>query len=79
MVVAGIWILICVIAVPMAPRLTTDLPQISNPNQSGQGQPPPPPSGEKPASTAGGAGPEKSGSVPEPSSNPTEKPAAPAK
>ena len=51
--VAGIWILICVIAVPMAATQLTNRicrkSAIKEPIRR-QGQPPPPPSGEKPAS-----------------------------
>jgi preprotein translocase subunit SecG len=84
--VASVWILVCVVAAPLAPRLTgnpLNVTLISAPNQQTPGQQtpdqtPPAPAGETPPGTAEAAKPEKSGGIPEPSNKPTEKPAAPA-
>jgi preprotein translocase subunit SecG len=86
MVVAGVWIVLCVIAAMAAPHLAggnqLNVTQITLPGQQGSGQAPP--SSEqsadtaaKPASSGKPAAPStpaNSGSVPEPSNKPSESP-----
>jgi preprotein translocase subunit SecG len=74
--VAAVWILTCVVAAMAARHLADEQITItpSTPQQQSQGQPPPS-AGDKPAGAGGAASSPPSGSVPEPPSNPTEKPA----
>jgi preprotein translocase subunit SecG len=86
-VVAGVWILTCVIAAMSAPYLAGNPLNVSAPPGAGTPQNPgqtSPPSGEKPATGGSKSEPagkpaapsssEKPGSIPEPSSKPNEKP-----
>ena len=75
--VAAVWILSCVVAAMTARHLADEqitVTPMGGPPQQTQGQPPPS-GGEKPAGAGGGPSSPTSGSVPEPPSNPTEKPA----
>lgn len=77
--VASVWILTCVVAAMAARHLADQqnsftITPMGVPAQQTQGQAPPPTS-EKPAGAGGGASSPTNGSVPEPPSNPTEKPA----
>jgi preprotein translocase subunit SecG len=72
--VAAVWILTCVVAAMAARHLADEQITIAAPPQQSQGQQQPP-SNEKPASADVAPASPKSASVPEPPSNPTEKPA----
>ena len=83
--VAGVWLLVCVFGAMAAPNLGSGGEGLSITPTPGQGAPPnpgqttpPASSGEKPAGSAARPGgekmPEKTPAIPEPSSNPTEKP-----
>jgi preprotein translocase subunit SecG len=88
MVVAGVWIVFCVIAAMAAPNLAggdqLNVIQTPIPGQQAPG-PSAPPSNEQPAGTAAKpdsnskpaapTAPSKPGSIPEPTSKPTENPA----